>query len=168
MLVSTRNEAAKLLGVTPRQLGTWCHEPWFPADAKSKQGWDVEKIRKARDAAGRKGSDISDEARRLTLEEKREKVERLRIHRERDQLKLERERGRLIPRAGVELFASTILTELADWCDQLPDVIGNTVPTKIRKTLKARIRDELDKRRTNLREQLEREAKNLDSQQEEQ
>ncbi|WP_437224997.1 hypothetical protein SH661x_000414 [Planctomicrobium sp. SH661] len=166
-MIASRKDAAKLLGITDRQLGNWVHEEWFPPNGKTKAGWDIELIRQCQEAAGKKGSELSDEAKRISLEEKKEKLGRIKIQRAREQLRLDRERGKVIPRPGVELFASTILTELADWCDQLPDLIANTVPAKLRKQLKNRIRDELDKRRTNMREQLEREAKHLDEQQEE-
>ncbi|CAK9008714.1 Terminase, partial [Durusdinium trenchii] len=150
--------AAKLLGITDRQLGNWSNEPWFPADGKTADGWDVNIIASARDAVGRKGSDDSDAATKLRLATAAERLKLTKAKAQREELALEEDRGLLIPRPAIELFASTVLTELADWCDQLPDLVAASVPRKHRRAVRDRLRDELDQRRRELRERLEREV----------
>ena len=163
-LIRTQKEAAALLGVTSRQLRNWANEDWFPQDAKSRKGWNIAAIKAARDEHGRKGSDESKIARRIELAKRKQQLKRERIRVEREQFELDRQRGEFIPREAVELFASTLLMELSDWCEQFPDLMANAVPAKARKAFRQRMKDELRKRRQATRDRLEREAKQLDQQ----
>lgn len=162
MIVRSRKDAAAALGVTPRQLGNWTHEPWFPAEGRRSGGWNVTAIAAARDQAGKKGSDVSEVAIRLRLAREAADVGIKEARAERERLALDRDRGAVIPRPAIELFAATLLTEIADWCEQVPDIVANSVPTKYRKAIRQRLREELDRRRRATRDRLEREAKHLD------
>jgi hypothetical protein len=169
-IVRTRKEAAQLLGVEDRTLANWSKEPWWPADATQQTprgqrfNWNTDRISAARDAAGRKGSETADEAKRLRLAREREKLEQDRIATQHEQLKFDAAAGKVIPRAAEELFASTLLTELGDWCDQVPALIANTLPKQYRKKLSDRLKQELDDRRIALRETLVARARELDKQ----
>lgn len=170
-IVATRKEAARLLGVTERQLGSWVHEPWFPAgavgaDARgNNRDWNVRAIRAARDAMGRKGSDLADTAQKLKLKTDHEKLKQAQIKTQAEELKLRQQQGELIRRDALELFASTLLTSLGDWCDQLPDLIAAEVPRKYRTALKERLRTELDARRTAAAAELATAARDFDNRQ---
>lgn len=157
-----RKEAAALLGVTPPALGDWVKEPWFPADGKTPAGWNVTAIRTARDAMGRKGSEQSDQAKRIKLAREAEKLKQDQIKTRKETLKLKEQEGELLPRRGWELFAAELLTAFTDWCDQLPDLIAAGEPKKGRKRLKQRLKAEFDLKRRELRDELERKAKELD------
>jgi hypothetical protein len=79
-------------------------------------------------------------------------------------VELEAALGELIPRAAVELFASTFLTQFGDWCDQLPVLIAREVPAKFRKKVQERVRRELDAQRQTMRDELEARAREFDQQ----
>lgn len=168
-VVRSRKEAAEILGIVPRVLGDWARAPWFPEgaterDAKGKRfNWNTEVIAHARDAMGRKGSTSAEESHRVKLLTDEEKLERQKIARRHEELELAEKEGELVPRRAVELHFATLLTELGDWCEQLPDLIAGDVPAKIRPKLKARIKDELDRRRRELSAELQRQARELET-----
>lgn len=168
-ITPTRRAAAAALGITEKALQLWTQEPWFPAGAVGKdakgnnRNWNVTAIRAARDAIGRKGSEVSDTAKKLKLATDNEKFQQAKIRTEQDRLALETTKGELIPRDALELFASTLLTSLGDWCEQLPDLIAAAVPKKYRKPVKDRLKQELDARRVQAAAALERAARDFDT-----
>lgn len=170
-VVPTRKAAAAALGVDERSLATWSKEPWFPADAVGKdakgrnRNWNVTSIRAARDAAGRKGSDpqLDELTRRAKAKRAVEDAKKAELENEKRRLQLEREKRDLVPRAAAELFAATLLTGLADWCEQLPELAVAVVPKKYRRPLKDFLSTELDNRRRQLAADLESAAREHDA-----
>lgn len=151
-----------MLGIADRVLGLWANESWFPADGKTAGGWNVPAIRQARDAMSRKGSEQSDRAKQLKQGLDAEKLKKATLERKQRELNLREQEGKLLPRAGWELFAAQLLTQLGDWCDQLPNLLAADVPRKYRKKVRERAKKELDLKRRELRDELERKAKELD------
>ena len=119
-------------------------------------------IAKARNEQGLKGSEESEAAKQLRHDLQDEKLKQARLQTQQEELKLREKEGELLPRAGWELFAATLLTELGDWRDQLPDLIAADFPRKYAPKLRARLKDELDRRCIELAKELERKARELD------
>ena len=165
-VVSQRKEAARILGITARVLGDWAKEAWFPADARTAAGWDTDKIAEAREVQHRKGSVPAEAAKRLKLATDHEKLKQAELQTKRKQIELAVEEGELVPRRAVELHFATLLTELGDKCEQLPELIAGDVPAKLRPKLKARLREELERWRRELAAELKRQAQELDSRKE--
>ena len=159
MAFLTQKAAAAELSITTRQLRTWQTESWFPQDARSGAGYDVERIRAARDAMGRKGSARSDQAAALKLATDAEKLKQHRVKTQQLELQLKIRQAELFPRDGFELFFSTFMTSVGDDLDQLPSIVSKMVPTTQRKKLTTLLRQELDDMRRKWRADLEREAK---------
>ena len=162
-IIKARGKAAKALGISDRQLGYWVNEPWFPESGKTAAGWNISVIREARDEQGRRGSNISDVARKIKLAHDSEKLKQARLITESKQLANAVKRGELIERGSLELFAATLLTELGDWITQLPDIIELEVPKKYREKLIARVRAEFDSKRRQTAASLARYARELDA-----
>lgn len=171
-VVKSRKEAAAILGVTEKALGNWATEAWFPEDATGRTpkgarvDWDTDKIAQAREVQQRKGSAPAEAAKRLKLATDHEKLKQAELQTRRKQIELAVEEGELVPRRAVELHFATLLTELGDWCEQLPELVAADVPAKVRPKVKARIKDELDRRRRELSAELQRQARELDSRRE--
>jgi len=117
---ATRKAAAAALGVTARQLGDWVHEPWFPADAVetdargTRCNWDVAAIREARDAMGRKGSDLSGAQKAIKLKSDHEKLRQLEIKtREMEHDEAQR-KGNILPRDELTLTLRELITLTRD------------------------------------------------------
>ncbi len=171
-IVPTRKQAAALLGITERALADWVKEPWFPRAAVGQDGrgnnrnWDVAAIRRARDVAGRKGSDPQLEiaTRRAKAMKAVEDAKKAQIENDLRRLKLNREQGELVPRQALELFSATVLTSLSDWCEQLPDIIAGELPQKHRKRIHGRLKEECDHRRRQMALDLEQHAREYDRQ----
>lgn len=138
-----RKEAAAALGVTDRQLGNWRHEDWFPADAVSGNQWDAEKIRRARDGVGRKGSDASNLSQQLTLAIKSEQLRQERVASRRAEMVLAKEEGKLILRDAFETFVVAVLSQLRRLQDQLPDLVASGLPEAVGEQVRASITREL-------------------------
>jgi len=157
-----RKQAATALGITDRQLGNWSKEDWFPAAGRSGDQWHVSAIRRARDEQGRKGSPQN--SRR---EEIRDKREQAKLAKELAEARLKglavkSREGELMPRSALELFGSTLLTELGDVLEQLPDLAGKQVSEEFRETIRAYLRKELNNARDGIRRKLENAARELD------
>lgn len=164
-IVKRRKDAAALLGITPRVLGLWANETWFPEEGRTAGGgWDVAAIRAARDAMGRKGSERSDRAKEIKLAKDAESLRREILKRRTEELLLAERAVELVPRRAVELFCSTFLTAFGDWADQLPEIVVADLPKKQRPKLRKRLKEELDRKRRELRGELERHARELDEQ----
>lgn len=169
-----RKDAAAQLGVTPQALTLWAKEPWFPPDAVHtdargrKVAWNVAAIRAARAALGR-GSDDAGRIDQITQQARAKKAvedaKKAELENDRRRLALDEKRGRLVPRAALELFASTLLTGLGDKAEQFPDLAAAQLPRKHRRKLKDWIKQEFDAWRKQLAADLERAAREYDANQ---
>jgi hypothetical protein len=154
-IVIEQKEAARILGITDRQLRNWKDLPGFPS---WEAGWDLDAITRWRDEEGKKGSLENDARKDLRNQLDLEELEQSKLKTIRERRRLELEEKELLPRRGVELFASTVLTSLGDWCEQLPDIIAGACSKDCRETVRARLEQELDDRRRDLREEFDRKA----------
>jgi hypothetical protein len=161
-IIGTRKFAAEMLGVTARQLSNWTKEPWFPEDGRTTSGWDVPLIRVARDAMGRVGSNGSDQAKKIKLASDGEKLKQAIIKTQIEDLKLKEQERELLPRRSIELFVSSFLTSYGDWAEQLPDLVVGDLPKRHRAAFKARLKDELDRKRDEMRVDLESKMREID------
>lgn len=146
--------AGKALGTSDRTFRRWQKEPWFPTNAKSSKGWDIKKIAAARDAAGRKGSQV-DEAREQRRQ-KRDDVD-LAIKQQilaQETMKRQQLEGALFPRPAVELVHSTILTQISDFLDQQPHLIGAMAGSSERRAIELELKRLGDAFRDSLEKQL--------------
>ena len=91
-----------------------------------------------------------------------EKLQRDRLQTRREALRLQREEGTLIKRAGIELYISEFNTRFGDWCDQVPDIIARLLPPKWQKPLRDALKQEFESRRVAMRAELEAKAQELD------
>ena len=166
-IVKTKTQAAKDLGVNERTLAKWVDEAWFPQDAVDrdqlgrKSNWNVPAIRAALNAWGKAGSDETRSAVQVRREREEERLKRETLGVALDELKLHEAQGELLPRRAMELFASTLLAHLADWCDQLPEVAlpQLKLPKRYHDRVREIFRKEINARRVELREDLERQAR---------
>lgn len=161
-MVPTRIQAAAELGITERQLGNWANEPWFPPAGHTKDGWNVEVILAAQHVMGRKGSGHSDTAKKLKLALDNEKLKKQQLETQMKTLDLQLKEGALLPRRGWELFAATLLTNLGDAADQLPDLIRGICCRKCAKKIAKRLKQELDNMRNNTADELQAGPQNLE------
>lgn len=157
-------EAAEALGVSDRQFRRWRSEPWFPADARTAVGWDVEKIKTARDLEGLKGSELTDRRTRQIVDERTQVIAIKRTEAEIRRLKLEAARGGLLPRDSVELHIASLYTAVVDFCKQLPRIIAPSVPLEHQPVLLERLTQELDQWRLRIASEAKRAAAELDQQ----
>lgn len=151
MLVLEQKEAARRLGITSRALRDWMQDPGFPDWSA---GYDISAIKRWRDDRGRKGSDLDGKADAVRLATNLQKLEQAKTTSRLLNLKLEREEAKLLPRQAIEVFHATVLSGLADWCEQLPDLIAQILPPEHRETIRERLRDELATRREQLADEL--------------
>jgi hypothetical protein len=153
-LEPTQAGAARQLGITARGLRLWAAEAWFPKDAHTAGGWDVEKIKAARDAEDRKGSpvDADREARRRRKDDLDAAIKQQILAQE--TMKRQQLEGSLFPRAGCELVHSTILTSIGDRCDQLPELVGPLAGKGERKAIELELKRWGDELRESLEKQL--------------
>ena len=149
-IVSSRNDAASLLGITPRVLGDWAKEPWFPADGKTPAGWNVPLIRKARDTYGRKGSEQSEKAIKLKLDLNAQKLRRETTRADKEERDQQVAQGNLIPRDEYELAMIEQITMARDQILTLPKLLARIMPKKFHKKLIS----EGDRKIRNVLEQL--------------
>lgn len=157
-----QKQAARALGTTDRTLREWAKEPWFPQDAVSGGVWDVEKIRAARDAEGRKGAPESNHSRMLDLALKAERLKQARDESRLSEIRVKQREGALIPRFAFEAFTTTLLASIGQLCDQLPDIVTGELPEEIREQARAAITRELDTWRHTTRHRLDEETRRLD------
>ena len=150
----TQADAARQLGITARGLRLWAAEPWFPKDAHTAEGWNVEKIKAARNSEDRKGSpvDADRENRRRRKDDLDAAIKQQVLAQE--TMKRQQLEGALFPRAAVELVHSTILTSIGDYFDQQPSLIGRLAGSKERKSIEAELKRASDSFRESLEKQL--------------
>lgn len=151
MLVTQQKQAAELLDVSPRTLRDWSALDGFP-DCSS--GYDIEAIREWREEHERKGSQQSETAKKLKLAISGEKLRQAQLQTRQMQIDLERKEGLLIPRKGVEQSAAVAMANLADWCEQFPDIAISQLPKKYQAKMRAIWKKLLDDGRRQLASQL--------------
>lgn len=102
------------------------------------------------------GGDLAKANSALTVQLKQQKVEQAKEA----ALKARRERevyeGTLLPRRAWETFAALLLSELGDWCDQLPELAAQQVPKKHQAKMRQWLEEQLNTRRAQLAEDLKR------------
>ena len=155
-----------MLGTTDRTLRSWQSEDWWPEDGRTKSGYDIVLIREAQNAHGKTGSEHGEKMRAIRLKREEGKLEREQIDIRRRRLELEEKEGQLIPRSSLELHLATLLKELGDLFDKLPNEAGKLAG----KTNKSKVKDfllkEFNKARQRIASELESAARSADSQQE--
>jgi hypothetical protein len=155
MIVTEQKQAARILGVTPRTIRDWMRD--YPSEVPdTSAGYDIDAWRKFRESHGKKGSPEGEQLRKLKLARQAEALKRDRVKTRHDELNLEVKEGGLLPRPTWELFGANLLSGLADWCEQLPDLIAAQCCKKCGKTIGERLKKELNKRREQLAEDLRR------------
>lgn len=154
MIVIEQKEAADRLGVTARTIRDWRDQHSDFPDCSA--GYDLDAITAWRDRLAKKGSEDGDAARKLKLARQAEALKRDRLRTRDAELDIAEREKELLPRPTWELFAANLLSGLADWCEQLPDLIAGQCCKKCQKTLGDRIKKELDRRREQLAEDLKR------------
>lgn len=157
-----RKQAASALGVSDRQLGNWRKESWFPADAVSGNQWDVERIRRARDDHGRKGSQASNLSQQLSLAIKSEQLRQERVNSRRLEMVLEKDEGKLIPREAFETFVVVVLSQLRRLQDQLPDLVASGLSEETAERVRQSISRELLLWTQQTRQTIDEETRKLD------
>src|SRR3990167_1956606 len=153
-IVAEQKEAADKLGVTERTLRDWREQhPDFP-DCSA--GYDLDAITAWRDRLAKKGSDRGTQMQTLKVARAAEALKRDKIRTRKEELHLQEQEKELLPRPSYELFLANILSGLADWCEQLPDLLAGECCKKCKKAIGPRIKAELDRRREQLAEDLKR------------
>lgn len=162
--VSDQDEASTRLGVSARTLQRWEKTAaWWPRGARTKDGYDVAAI-----AAARPKSESGDDdetplraaARQAEHVKTIEEGKRAKIRRETEELKLRVQQGELIPRHGIEQSFADVLTGIADWCEQLPDVVISmcSVPKRHHRGLRQLLITLLEAKQHELADELEAKA----------
>lgn len=162
--VKDQEQAAQRLGVAGRTLQRWEKTAaWWPKGARTKAGYDIGRI-----AAARPKSETGDDdetplraaARQAEHVKTIEEGKRAKIRRESDELKLRVQQGELIPRHGIEQSFADVLTGIADWCEQLPDVVlsMSAVPKKYHRGLRQLLKSLLESKQHELADELEAKA----------
>ena len=168
--IENQEQAAAAIGVSYRTLQRWEKENWFPKVGRTSAGYDVDAVRRAAIIAGRlkdpnfptTEDDDADKAQKIKLAREAEGLKRDKVRREHDELKLRTAQGDLIPRHGVEQSFADLLTGIADWCEQLPDLYVSmlAIPKRHHKACRNLLRELIEQKQRDLRDELE--AKALD------
>lgn len=155
MIVIEQKEAARILGVSPRTIRDWMRD--YPNEVPdTSAGYDIDAWKSFRAAHGKKGSPDGQAMRKLKLARAAEALKRDKLKTRHEELDLDVKESGLLPRQSFELFLANILSQHADWCEQLPDIIGGSCCKKCKKTIPAALKKELDRRREQLAEDLKR------------
>lgn len=153
-IVQEQKEAAEKLNVTARTIRDWRDQHADFPDCS--RGYDVDAIRAWIDRLAKKGSDRGTQMLTIKLARAAEALKRDKIRTRKEDLALQVQEGELLPRPGYELFLANILSGLADWCEQLPDLLAGECCKKCKPALGPRIKAELDRRREQLADDLKR------------
>lgn len=142
-------------GVTERAVRLWMKDPLFPQPVGD--SYDTDKIDAWRATRPKeKDSELSQANAALSLQLKQYKVAR----EKEAALKAQRERevyeGTLLPRKVWESFVAGLLANLADWCDQFPELIENQVPRQHRRKVREWAEQQLNRLRDQMAEDLKR------------
>lgn len=155
MIVQEQKEAARILGVTPRTIRDWMRD--YPNEVPdTSAGYDIDQWKAFRESHGKKGSPDGEALRKLKLARQAEALKRDRVKTRHDELNLEVKEGTLLPRQSHELALASVLASLADWCEQLPDIVGGCCCKKCKKTIPKELKNQLDRCREQLAEDLKR------------
>ena len=132
--VRTRKAAAKILGVTDRQLGNWVNEPWFPKDGKTADGWNVVAIAESRDAAGLKGSPESGRLIQIKTERAELALRRDSVRTQREEREEEVARGDILPRGEMTIAHVEATTRARDrLLSEIPRELAKRFPERRKK-----------------------------------
>jgi len=146
-VVSTLADVGRFFGVALQTVKQWRTEtdpmPGRPG------AFDLSEIARWRIARAERGGGPKEGTTKSRLEETN-----LALEVQRRKVQLDRLQETLVDRAAVELFCSTCLTHLGDWCDQLPQLVAAELPKSHRAKIANRIRRELDQRREQLSSDL--------------
>lgn len=153
MKLKTQKAAAKQFGVQPSSFREWMKEPGFP-DCST--GYDIDAIKRWRDANQRKGAELTEGLKKLSAAIKGEELKQARIDTETKSLKLDRLRGDLYPKVAAHLAISTALTTVSDlleqWLDTIP--VRSGVPEEYVEPLKDRLQAEFDSGRQRIEDEI--------------
>jgi hypothetical protein len=169
--VKDQDQAAQQLGVSARTLQRWEKTAaWWPKGARTRAGYKVAAI-----AAAKPKSEIGDDdetplraaARQAEHVKTIEEGKRAKIRRQTEELKLRVQEGELLPRLGIEQSFADILTGIADWCEQLPDVLVSMceVPQKYHRGLRRLLKQLIEQKQHELADELEAKALTRDKDQ---
>lgn len=161
---------AKHYGCEDRNVRFWMDDPDFPQPTGDKRNvYDTDAIDAwmatkpqmlLRRGAAVKSDGVTPEMGKanaaLTLQLKQYKVQRekelaLKAQREREAFE-----GTLLERRVWETFAAELLSGLADWCDQLPELLEGQIPKKYAAKARKWLEDQLNARRAQLADDLKR------------
>jgi hypothetical protein len=152
-LVTEQTAAAALLGVTTRTLRDWSTEDGFPTNPG---GYDITAINNWREDNQRKGASLAEKVRAIKAGIQSEKLRQMKLDTAKRQLEQDVREEKLLPRESWEQFAALLLSGLADWCEQLPDLIAAEVPKKDQPRIRKRMQNELNSMRSHLADELRR------------
>src|SRR5262245_44365759 len=123
MVVQEQKEAARIIGVTARTLRDWMRD--YPDEVPdTRAGYEIDEWKAFAQTHGKKGSKEGETLRKLKVARQAEALKRDRVKTRHDELNLEVKEGGLLPRPTWELFGANLLSGLADWCEQIPDLIA--------------------------------------------
>ena len=154
-MANTQREAAAALGITERQLRRWISEEGCPGRGADGT-YNVAAIRTWRANALRAREKPESESSSLGQKIKAEQLRQLQLKTARMTAEMQRELGKLLPRKDYELFLSQTLAGLSDWLNQLPEILEGICCSNCRTKIPGRLRTELDRRRNELADALQR------------
>jgi len=131
-LLPNQKQAAAELGISVRALREWQKEPGFPDYSK---GYNVAAIKYWREVHQRKGSEVSEDLRKIRLELEQEKLRLARAEREKKERDNEIEKGNILPRDEYEMAFRESIQICRDGLMGLPQELSKLVPQKYQKKL---------------------------------
>ncbi len=157
MLLEGQKALADHFGVDVRSVRYWLEKSDFPRRPDGK--FDVDAItawRATQPKMAAQSGPLGQASAALNLQIKQEqlataKEKRLKAQRERETFE-----GELLPRRAWETFAAQLLSELGDWCEQLPELAEQQVPKKYRASFRKWLEGQFEMRRAQLADDLKR------------
>lgn len=131
-IIREQKQAADRLGITARQLRNWQKEPGFP-DCSS--GYDLERIAAWREQTARKGSEESDQARKIKLAIAGQKLRQEKARADKAERENEIAKGNILPRDEWEHGLIEMVTVCRDALMAIPRELCRFVPKKYHKRL---------------------------------
>lgn len=163
MILKTQKAAAKQFGIQASSFREWMKEPGFPDVSL---GYDIDAIKRWRDANQKKGAELTEGLKKLSAAIKGEELKQARIETETKSLKLDRLRGDLYPKVAAHLAISTALTTMSDlleqWLETIP--VRSGVPEQFVQPLKSRLQDEFDSGRQRIEDEIKAALAHLEEQ----
>jgi len=155
--MSTTKEVCQHFAISDRTLRDWKNDPTFPpvAGTQRRPLFEISAIEDWRALRFRNVETPESNELRKTLSELKYKkleaeLEQLKIDNRTKETKLSALLGAYVPRPAVELLFSKLLTDLGDWCDQLPELVAGIMPKSHQSKLKKRLAKELNDRRNEM------------------